>query len=61
MNLSRDENLLRDQELHRAVAAWRAVEPAPDRSRHPFIGGLVRGAMIGFLLIVLSSLIRLAR
>ncbi len=61
MNLSRDENLLRDQELHRAVAASHTVEPAPVRSRYPFIRGLVRNAIIVIVLIVLISLIRLAR
>ncbi len=60
MNLSRDENLLRDQELHRAVAASHTVAPAPVRSRHSFIWGLVGSAMIGLALIVLISLIRLA-
>ncbi len=61
MNLSRDENLLRDQDIRCAVTAWRTVEPVPIRSRHPLIEGLIRSAMIGLLLVVLISLIRLAR
>ncbi len=54
----RDDNLLRDPEIRRAVAAYRDPESPLTRSRHWPIEWLIGAIVIGILLIVLVSLIQ---
>ncbi len=60
MSPMRDEDLLRDPAIRQAVAAQHAAELATTQSYRWLIGWLVIAAMIGVLLILLISSIRLA-
>jgi len=61
MSPMRDDELIGNPTIRRAVEAHRAAlsQPAPARSRHWPVGWLM-GGVIGMLLIVLIGLIRLA-
>ncbi len=60
MSPMRDEDLLRDPAIRRAVAARRAAEPVSTQSYRWLIGWLVIAAVSGVLLILLINSIRLA-
>ena len=60
MNSMRDEGLISDPAIRQAVEAQRTAETVPTRSHRWLIGWLVITAVIGVLLILLISSIRLA-
>jgi hypothetical protein len=59
MDPLRDEDLIRDPAIRRAVAAHRATQSSITRSHHWPIGWLIIVIVVGVLSIVLIGLLRL--